>query len=157
MTLRDWKHWSSLTVGYCTSTVSKPLKQKFPRFSSTPLLFKDSYSIKAQTVAGPTDHVRGIRGLLIWKKWVESVSSTPNLWTGYFRRSLQNKTQLHIHFSLGRTYCTKPQKLHDLHVKENRKTNLHSLHIDLERQQSNASFHQLTIRPNVCSAQRMKL
>lgn len=85
------------------------------------------------------------------------MSSTPNLWTGYFRRSLQNKIQLHIHFSLGRTYCTKPQKLHDLHVKENRKTNLHSLQIDLERQQSNASFHQLTIQPNVCGAQKMKL
>lgn len=100
MTLWDWKYWNSLTVGQTTSTISKPLKQKFHRFSSPPLLFKDSSSIKAQTLAGPTDHLRGIRGLLIWKKWVESVSSTPNLWTGYFRRSLQNKRQLHIHFSL---------------------------------------------------------
>lgn len=106
MTLWDWKYWNSLTVGQSTSTISKPLKQKFHRFSSPPLLFKDSSSIKAQTLAGPTDHVRGIRGLLIWKKWVESVSSIPNLWTGYFRRSLQNKRQLHIHFSLERTYCT---------------------------------------------------
>ncbi|RMC00012.1 hypothetical protein DUI87_23420 [Hirundo rustica rustica] len=72
-------------------------------------------------------------------------------------RIVQPFVQGNIEIRSGRTYCTKPQKQHDLHVKENRKTNLHSLQIDLERQQSNASFHQLTIRPNVCGAQMKKL
>lgn len=96
--------------------------------TEVPQIFQSSLVVQRLLLhqsSSPPNHVRGIRGSLIWKKLVESVSSTSNLWTEYFRRSLQNKRQLYIHFPLERTYSTKPQKLHDFHVKENRKTNLH--------------------------------